>query len=98
DVIEQPAETGRVAAALLVQPGAAAVEERHGEPGGAEALDRILIPAAVALDAVDADHEGPRRPVRQVRPIAPTVAVAGNAFHDDFVSTHPPALQQGNLS
>src|SRR5262249_56355300 len=76
-VVEQAAEAGGVAALLLVEARAAAVEEGDGETGLGEARAGVFVPAAVALDAVEADHLGARGAGRRVAAVAPAVAVAG---------------------
>src|SRR5262249_41664165 len=47
DVVEQAAEAGGVAAVLLVEACAAAVQERDGEAGLAELAAGMFVPAAV---------------------------------------------------
>src|SRR5262249_34494131 len=60
EVVEQAAKAWGVAALLRVQAGAAAVEEVDGKARLRQPGAGTLVPAAVTLDAVDADDVRPR--------------------------------------
>src|SRR5690242_12544432 len=59
DVVEEAAKAGGVPARRLVATRAASVQKGDIEAGAGQALAGILIPAGVALDAVDADDLRP---------------------------------------
>ena len=83
DVVEQAAEARRVAAVLFVQAGAAPVEEGDGEARLGQAPAGVLVPAAVTLDAVDADDVRTRLGGRVVAAVLPAVAVARGVRQDE---------------
>ena len=60
DILKQTPETGGVAAGFLVHAGAATIEERHHEAGLTQFTAGVLIPAGMALDAMQANDLGQR--------------------------------------
>src|SRR5262249_9808280 len=76
-VVEQSAKRRTITAVLRVDAGTTPVEERHTVACLAQAVARILIPAAVTLDAVQTDDVAARRRRRQVAPVAPAATVTG---------------------
>src|SRR5207248_2031625 len=85
DVVQQTAIVRRIASILLVEAGAATVEERDEITRLAQSRTRVLIPAGVALNAVDAGHVSAHCRAtfwRDIAPIVAAVAIAGReAFH-----------------
>src|SRR5438552_3820418 len=82
DILKQAAETGGVAAGFLVHAGAATIEERHREAGRAQFTAGVLVPASMALDAMQANDLGQRGSLSirrriYIAPILQAVAVRG---------------------
>src|SRR5262245_51335503 len=64
-VVKQTAKAWCIAALLFIQAGATTIQEEHLEIRSAQTIARMRIPAAVALDAVEANHAGSTGTVRK---------------------------------
>lgn len=74
NVIEQTVRVGRIAPGFVIHSRTATIEISHGESAGGELTGGVTIPAGMALDAVQSDHQSARR--RGRGPIAPAMHVA----------------------
>src|SRR5206468_4399808 len=82
NIVDEATEARRVAAVLRVQAGAAPVEEGDDEAGLGQRAAGVVVPTAVALDAVDADDAAARLGRRVVAAVLPAVAVARRVGQD----------------
>src|SRR5262249_44809463 len=76
-VVEQSSKARRIATRFLVQATATTVEEKHVKPCVAQVLTTCIVPCAVTLNAVQANHTRGRFTNGWIVPIVPAVAVAG---------------------
>src|SRR5262249_28479917 len=81
-IVEEAAEAGGVAALLIIQTRAAPIDERDSETRLRQPCAGVFVPAAVALDAVNADDLGTRVARWTIAAIAPAVAVASGEGFD----------------
>src|SRR5206468_1454635 len=88
----------RIAAVLSVQARAATVEEEDGKTRRGEEATGVLVPSAVALDAMYADDAGQRGAGRLVAAVLPAIAVAGGeALHGFARRDHALPFSWGRL-
>src|SRR6516225_7886514 len=82
DVIEQAAKARRIAAIALVQTRTAAIEVIDRVSRRAQAAARVLVPATVALDAMQANDVGARGLPGIVAAVLRFVTIAGSPTGD----------------